>query len=122
MSVFTRLTLSDGSARLKLVHGALRVSGLMTHLLSGLVITMGVLASCVGLASAVARLQDASRAHRRIETLYDAMPEGWSSWFLGGFSGLSLGSRWLRAAAALIGWTLAGLSLIGLGLRLVWPH
>ena len=92
----------------------------MEHLLSGLVIATGLLASCVGLASAASRLRDASRAYRRTEALYDAIPEGWSSWFLGGFSGLTLGSRWLWAAAVLIGWTIAGLSLIGLGLRLVW--
>lgn len=90
------------------------------YLLSGLVIVTGVTASCVGLAAAAGRLKDASRAYQRIARLYNAMPEGWSSWFLGGFSGLTLGSRWLWAAAVLTGWTIAGLCLIGLGLQLVW--
>ena len=85
--------------------------------MSGLVVLMGLLAIGVGMAMARRHLQTAGRAYRKTETLYEAMPEGWGSWFLGGFSGLTMGAHSLWAAAALTGWTVAGLLLIGLGLR-----
>ena len=88
--------------------------------MSGLVIVMGLLSAGVGMVSAAHRLRRADRAHRRITTLAAVMPEGWASWFVGGFSSLSVGTYWLWATAALLGWSTAGLLLIGLGLRLFW--
>ena len=90
------------------------------RIISGLVILMGLIAGGVGVAMARHQLHAAGRVHRKTELLYAAMPEGWGSWFLGGFSILPAGSRWLWAAAALASWTLIGLLLIGLGIRLGW--
>lgn len=92
----------------------------MERFMSGLVIVMGLVAAGVGIATANRRVRAAGRAHRKISTLYAAMPEGWSSWFVGGFSSLTVGTHWLRATLALTGWMLAALSLIGLGLKLFW--
>ena len=90
------------------------------HVMNGLVIVTGLIATAVGIVAAAGRLRAAGRAHRRIETLYASMPEGWSSWFLGGFSDVTLGARWLRALAVLVIWTLTGAWFIGLGLRAFW--
>lgn len=90
------------------------------HLVSGLVIVTGVLATAVGVAASVNRLRTAGRAYRRIETLYGSMSEGWTAWFLEGFSGVSLGTHWVWAMLVLVGWSLAGIGLISLGLRLLW--
>jgi hypothetical protein len=84
-----------------------------------LVIATGVVSAGVGIAIALQRLRVARRAYRRTATLYAAMPEGWSSWFVGGFSSLTVGSHGLVALAAFLGWSMAGLGLIGLGLRLL---
>ena len=88
--------------------------------MSGLVMVMGLIAAGVGMATARYRIRAASRAHRRISTLYATMPEGWSSWFVGGFSSLTVGTSWLWATLAFVGWTLAGLFLVGLSLQLFW--
>ena len=85
-----------------------------------LVIAMGLIAAAVGIAVAIHRLQTASRVYHRTAILYDAMPEGWTSWFLKGFSTLSVGSHWVLASLLLIGWMTAGACLVGLGLRLFW--
>ncbi|MBI4341480.1 MAG: hypothetical protein HY598_04275 [Candidatus Omnitrophica bacterium] len=90
------------------------------RLISTLVVITGVLAASVGLLIAAGRLRAAGRAYRKIGTLYETMPEGWSSWFLGGFSGLTPGTQWLRALAALAVWVTVGAWFIGLGLRLFW--
>ena len=93
---------------------------MIAHSISGLVILMGLVCGGVGIAMAVGRCRVASRAYRRTGLLYEAMPDGWASWFLGGFSSLTVGSYWLYAMMALVGWTAAGLFLIGLGLQLLW--
>ncbi len=90
------------------------------RLISTLVVMMGVLSASGGLVLAARRLRAAGRAYRKIGTLYEAMPEGWSSWFLGGFSGLTLGTHWLWAMAALAMWVTAGVCFIGLGIGLFW--
>ncbi len=87
---------------------------------SGLLILMGLISAWVGMALASTRLRAAGRAYRKTETLYETMPEGWASWFLGGFSGLTMGIHWLWAALALAAWGAVGLCLIGLGLHVVW--
>lgn len=93
---------------------------MVERVVSGLVIVTGLVAGAVGITAAAGRLRTAARAHRRIETLSEAMPEGWSSWFLGGFSAVTMGTHWVRALVILAGWTMAGLCLIGLGLRLIF--
>ena len=90
------------------------------QLVSGLVVVTGLTALGVGVAAAASRLRGADRAYRKTEMLYAGMPEGWTSWFLGGFSTLTAGTHWLRAMAALVGWMAAGALLIGLGLALFW--
>lgn len=92
----------------------------MERLISGLVIVMGAIAMVVGVLMAMRRLQLAGRFSRRIAVLSDTMPEGWSSWFLRGFSGITMGTHWLVAAAVLIGWVAAGVCLMSLGLQLFW--
>ena len=81
---------------------------MMEWLVSTLVMATGLLSAGVGVAAAAVRLKDAGRAYRKTETLYATMPEGWSSWFLGGFSGMAVGLHWLWAALIVIGWTTAG--------------
>lgn len=88
--------------------------------MSGLVIVMGLMSAGVGVATARRRCRAAGRAYRKIESLYAATPEGWASWFLGGFSSLTVGTHWLLATAALTIWTVAGAVLVGLGLQLFW--
>ena len=83
------------------------------------VVTAGVLAAGIGVLVAQDRWRLARRAHRHVAALYDGMPEGWGSWFVGGFSALTTGTRSLWAFAAWMAWTLAGLGLAGLGLRLL---
>jgi len=85
---------------------------------SGLVIAAGLISAGVGIAAAASRLRTARRAYRRTEALSTAMSEGWSAWFVGGFSGMTMGTQWLSAVTAWFIWTLAGACLIGLGIRL----
>ncbi len=85
---------------------------------SGIVIILGVMVLGVGALAAAGRLHDATRAHRKTAALSNTMPEGWSSWFLDGFSGVSIGLRYLRVTLLLVSWAAAGLCLIALGLSL----
>ena len=85
---------------------------------SGLVITAGLISAGVGLAAASSRLRTAQRAYRRTVALHTATPAEWGAWFLGGFSGVTMGTQWLSAVMAWLVWTLAGAYLISLGIRL----
>jgi len=85
---------------------------------SGLIITTGLCAVGVGIISAANRIQSAQRAHRRMEALHVAASGGWNAWFLGGFSGLTMGTQWFAALAVWLLWTIAGVGLISLGFRL----
>ena len=89
------------------------------RVVSALVIATGLISTGVGVAVATSRLREARRAYRRTEFVYRAMPEGWTSWFVEGFSTMAMGTHWFWASVALVTWTLAGLGLIGLGLRLL---
>ena len=89
------------------------------QLMSALVVASGVLSSCVGIATAMHRLRIADRIQRRTATIYDTMPDGWNSWFLSGFSSLTVGTHWLWAGIGFAGWVIAGSCLIWLGLRLL---
>ena len=81
----------------------------------GLLITTGLIAAAVGVLVAHQRLHQATRIHRRTLSLSLA-PEGWNSWFLVGFSSVSMGIQWLVAMTAWLAWTLAGMGFIALGL------
>ena len=85
-----------------------------------LVIAMGVISAWVGIAVATSHVRTADRAYRRTETLSTIMPEGWGSWFVGGFAHVTVGAHRVWATVALIGWTVAGLFLVGLGLQVFW--
>ena len=85
---------------------------------SGLVITTGLISAGVGIVAAAGRLRTAQRAYRRTEALHTAMSGGWGAWFLGGFSGVTMGTQWLSAVTAWFVWTVAGVYLISLGIRL----
>ncbi len=87
--------------------------------ISGLLITTGMLSAGVGFAGAAHRLQVARRVYRRTEALNAALLGGWDSWFLGGFADMTLGTQWLSAIAGGLIWTLAGLCLVALGIRFV---
>ena len=92
----------------------------MTELVvSGLVITTGLISVGVGIAAAASRLRTARRAYRRTAALHAATSEGWGAWFLGGFSGVTMGTQWLSAVTVWCLWTLAGVCLISLGIRLL---
>ena len=84
---------------------------------SGLVIATGLISAGVGIAVAAGRLRTARRAYQRTVALHTAAG-GWEAWFLSAFSGMTMGTQWLWAAASWLVWTLAGVCLIGLGLRL----
>lgn len=86
--------------------------------MSWLVSATGLMVASVGIAVASHRWRMATRSYQRIQTLHAALPEGWGSWFLGGFSGLAVGTHGLWAAVAFAGGTLIGVALIGLGLLL----
>ena len=87
-------------------------------MMSGLVIATGLISTGVGVISARHRLRAAGRTLRKTETLSATLPDGWATWFLEGFSSLTVGAQWLWATLTLLGWTLAGAILIGLGLTL----
>ena len=87
--------------------------------MSLLVIATGALAASIGILSARRRIWIARRAHQRTQTLYASIPEGWNFWFVGGFARLTMGTRWLWAAASWLAWTVAGMCLIALGVRLL---
>ena len=92
----------------------------MAHAVMGaLSIAAGIVAAWVGLVATRQALRTARRAYRKTAGLCAAAPEGWSGWFLDGFSGVTMGLRWLYAMVAWLTWTLAGLGFIGVGLRLV---
>ena len=86
--------------------------------ISLLVVMTGVIAASVGVLIAANRLRAAGRAYRKIGAFYDTMSEGWSSWFLGGFSGLTVGTHWLWAIATLAVSMGVGLWFIISGLQL----
>ena len=90
---------------------------MIEHVLGGLVITTGVLSTCVGFVIATHRLRTAQRVYRKTEALSAATPEGWQAWFLSGFSGMTMATRWLFAMVAWLAWTAAGVGLVGLGIR-----
>ena len=87
-------------------------------LLGTLIIVMGLMAAGVGAMFASQSLRTAHRTYRKTTSLSTRVPEGWDAWFLGGFSRFTMGMRAMMALAAWITWTLAGVGLIGLGIRL----
>lgn len=88
------------------------------HVMGGLVIATGLMVASVGMLVALNQLRVATRVYHKTQTLHAALPEGWGSWFLGGFSGVAVGTHGLWAAVAFAGGTLIGVALIGLGLLL----
>lgn len=91
----------------------------MQWLLSVLMMATGLAAAAVGCVSANHALRSARRSHQRIAALAGTTADGWGAWFLGGFSSVSLGFRWIRALLVWAAWTLAGIGLIGLGVHTV---
>ena len=90
----------------------------MTQLImAALTVATGLMAAWVGVVAAKQGVRTAHRAYHRTAALSTAASEGWSTWFLGGFSSVSMGIRWLFAVTAWMAWTLAGAGLIGLGIR-----
>ena len=88
----------------------------MAHLLASvLVVATGLVAVIVGWMGAAQRLRCARRAYRKTTARHEALSGGWDAWFLGGFSGVTMGTQWLSALAAWAVWTLAGVCFIGLG-------
>ena len=88
------------------------------RIVSGLIVATGLVAVGLGVAEARHRLRLAHRAYRRTSALHASPSGGWTGWFLDGFSGMTMGTQWLSAALAAFAWALAGLCLIGLGIRL----
>ena len=81
---------------------------MLTHWITGgLTIVIGLLSVGVGLLLANQSLHAARRTYRRTAFHSAASLEHWGSWFLGGFSGMTMGIRWLYA----IGINLARASL-----------
>ena len=62
-------------------------------------------------------VRTARQSYHRTAALSTAASEGWSGWFLGGFSSVGMGIRRLSAVTTWMAWTLAGAGLIGLGIR-----
>ncbi|MCI0457044.1 MAG: hypothetical protein L0Z62_08700 [Gemmataceae bacterium] len=82
-------------------------------------ILVGAAAVGAGMLVAMRSVRFARRAYRRTSSLSAVASEGWGTWFLGGFSDVTMGIRWLSALASLVAWTLVGVGLIGVGVRLV---
>ena len=91
---------------------------MMSWLIGGLLIVTGLVAAGVGIAVARHGFHAAQRMYFRMAARSTMSPEDWDAWFLGGFSGVSLGFRGLVALVVWLVWTLAGLGVIGLGVRL----
>ena len=88
-------------------------------MMGGVLIVMGLVAAGVGMVLARHGFRAAHRTYHRTTSLSAATPEGWDAWFLGGFSGMTMGIRWLSTVAAWLAWTAAGVGLVGLGFRLM---
>jgi len=87
--------------------------------IGSLTVVTGLIAAGVGIVVAGRSIQSARRVYRRTASRSAAALGGWGAWFLGGFSGMTMGLRWLYAVALWLGWTVAGIGLIGLGIRLL---
>jgi len=83
----------------------------------GVLVAMGCLSAGVGWIIAGRTLRLAHRTHGRTASRAATVLDGWDTWFLGGFSNLTMGLRSLYAMAVWAAWTVAGLALIGLGLQ-----
>ena len=92
---------------------------MLQRVLGGVLIVMGLVAAGVGMVLARHGFRAARRTYHRTASLSAATLEGWDAWFLGGFSGMTMGIRWLSTIAAWLAWTLAGIGLVGLGFRLM---
>ena len=86
----------------------------------GLIIAIGFIAVGAGSASAKHTFRVAHRSYYRTNSLVTTISDGWESWFLGAFSGLTMGIRWCAAIAVWIILTASGLGLIGLGIQLLY--
>ncbi|MBI3330714.1 MAG: hypothetical protein HYZ96_01220 [Candidatus Omnitrophica bacterium] len=91
----------------------------MQWIVGSLAIVTGLVAVGVGLAVASRSVHAARRTRLRVASRTAGAVAGWGVWFLGGFSGMALGIRWLAAVSLWLAWTVAGVGLIGLGLRLI---
>ncbi len=88
------------------------------EMIGGMTIVMGLIAACVGMVVANHSIRSARRAYRRTTLHSAATLGGWGSWFLSGFSGVTMGVQWLYAVGMWLIWTAAGFGLIWLGIRL----
>ena len=88
-------------------------------MIGGATIAMGMTAAWIGTMVATRSLSSARRIYRRTSGLSAASVQSWGSWFVGGFSGVTMGIRWLYAVAVWLGWMAAGLGLIWLGIQLL---
>ena len=89
--------------------------------ISSLIIAIGILSVGVGILLARDMLSEARRVHVRMTSRATGVLEGWDAWFLGGFSRMAMGCRWLSAMAMCAGWSVIGLGCIGLGVH-VFPR
>lgn len=87
--------------------------------IASLLVATGVVAAGVGVSVARGALQTAGRTYQKLAARCAAAAEGWGAWFVSGFSDVTMGLCWVYALAAWLAWTLAGLSLIGAGVRLL---
>lgn len=83
-----------------------------------LMIVIGFLSAGVGVLFARSRWQAARRSFHRISSLSATTAEGWDSWFLGGFSEVTMGLRRLSTVLAWLVLTLAGAWFVGAGVKL----
>ena len=90
------------------------------RIIFGLIILIGIIAAWVGVLLANSRIRSANRAYQKTALLYATMPDGWSSWFMNGFSGVAIGTHLLRATLVFTAWAIAGLFLVVLGIQLFY--
>ncbi len=86
---------------------------------SGLVCATGIVALLIGGLVCGLRFRSAQRTFERTTAMSHRVDDGWETWFMDGFSRVAVGMQGLRALAVGIGWSVAGLGLIGIGLRLL---
>jgi hypothetical protein len=90
---------------------------MMQAVMGALMVAIGCLSAGVGVVLARNRWRAAHRSFHRTASLSAATAEGWDSWFLGGFSEVTMGIRRLSTVLAWLVLTLAGAWFVGAGIK-----
>ena len=90
----------------------------MHSIIGSATIVMGLIAAGIGVIVADRSIHLARRASRKTAMLSSASADSLGAWFLGGFTGVTMGMQWLIAVGLWLAWTVSGLVLMWLGSQL----